>query len=67
MSKRFVKVRPATPDPLGVAHVGRYMTENGFSFACGKCGSTAEISMPADDLAPLFKAFLEAHRHEVLS
>ena len=67
MAKRFVKVKPATPDPLGMAHIGRYMTDNGFAFACGKCGSTAEVSMPAQDLAPIFQAFIASHRHEVLS
>ena len=67
MPKRFVKIKPATPDPLGLEHISRYMTDRGFAFACGKCGSTAEVSMPANDLAPLFKVFLDAHRHEVLS
>lgn len=66
-AKRFIKIKPATPDPLGLSHIGRYMTEKGFAFACGKCGSTAEVFMPADGLAPIFKAFIDAHRHEVLS
>lgn len=50
-------------ESLGLANVSRYMTEKGFAFSCGRCGTTAEVSMPAEGLGPLLKAFLAAHVH----
>jgi hypothetical protein len=65
MRRRLVKITPPPADDLGLDHISRYMTQNGFAFACGKCGAIATVSMPADDLAPVFKSFITAHGHEV--